>query len=478
MNDIRIIQVDDNCSFVYFRPHTLTVDDIEFIVGRYPRGAADVIVNEMANVDRTSFKSEVNSTYPQRGVIESDDVDYPQRNTWALIDAGIHLPAAVCDAVHKRGFQFWPGMRSNTSKWSTDLKEQHPEWLLPAVNYTRPGLFNYEVPQVRQRVLAQMRELVTTCDADGFYFNLMRCFFSFHPDRAARCADLMTGWFGEIRAMLDEVGEQKGKRLPLAVQVQARVQDNTYQGHDVRAWAKEGFIDYLCPARDNHIDFNLPMEQWLEVVDGTDCKFFPCVQPGLGYVNPHPGPDHYRALFNNYHRGGAHGLSTMNVLYRPEVYPVFEEYRDPQKLTQQRRHYHFSGPPISSNDGDLAYPLQPGLMPIDFEFVVREEPPVLQNATLHFTLDDVHNDDELTYALNGEPIPDYIEYDGYSKHPYRQTVGEVLVQSKNVHRMHYTVPLKGLTMHNGFNRLRLGTGLRPPGVSGPVIVRSIEVVVD
>ena len=50
MSDIRIIQVDDNCSFMCFRPHALTVADIEFIVGRYPREAADVIVNEMANV--------------------------------------------------------------------------------------------------------------------------------------------------------------------------------------------------------------------------------------------------------------------------------------------------------------------------------------------------------------------------------------------------------------------------------------------
>ena len=44
--------------------------------------------------------------------------------------------------------------------------------------------------------------------------------------------------------------------------------------------------------------------------------------------------------------------------------------------------------------------------------------------------------------------------------------------------MHYTVQLKGLTMHNGVNLLRLGVGLRPPGVSRSVIVRSIEMVVD
>ena len=86
-------------------------------------------------------------------------------------------------------------------------------------------------------MLAQMRELVETCDADGFYFNLMRCFYSFHPDRAAKCAALMTTWMGEIRRMLDEVGERKGQGpLPLAVQVLSRVQDCTYFGHDVRAW--------------------------------------------------------------------------------------------------------------------------------------------------------------------------------------------------------------------------------------------------
>ena len=481
MENVKIIQVDDGCSFVYFRPHAITVTDIENVVSRYPSGTADVIVNEMANVDICCFKSEVNETYPSRGQNypgTAPETDRPARNLWGLIDAGVHLPTAVADAVHRRGFQFWPRMRSNTSKYMTKMKEEHPAWLLPAVNITRPGLYNYEIPEVREHVLAQMRELVTTCDADGFYFNLMRCHFSFHPDRAAKCTDLMTGWFGEIRRMLDEVGEQKGRRLPLAVQVLARVQDCTYQGHDVQSWAQEGFVDYLCPARDNHIDFNLPMEQWLEVIEGTECKFFPCVQPGLGYVNPQPGPDHFRALFNNYHRGGAHGLSTMNMLYRPETFGVFEEYRDPENLLSGRRHYHFSSPPMSSADGDLRYPLQPELAPIDMEFVVRETAAALQEATLHFTIEELHNDDKLTYSLNGAEIPNYVEYDGWSSHPYRQRLNEAMIDLGKLHTFRYTVPLKGLPIREGVNRLGLGCGARPPGVSGRANVLSIEVVVE
>lgn len=477
MKDIRIIQVDDNCSVAYFRPHPVTREDIDKVVARYSGGSADVIVFEVANVDICSFRSKVNEMvardWSDPGSAESV---LPPRNLWNLVDNGVHLPAAYADAVHAHGFQFWPGMRSNTSKHTTRLKEEHPDWLLPTVNYTRPGMYDYEVPEVRAHVLAQMRELVETCDADGFYFNLMRCFFTFHPDRAAQCADLMTGWMGDIRQMLDEVAGNKGiDRLPFAVQVQARVQDNTYQGHDVWAWAQEGFVDYLCPARDNHIDFNLPMEQWLEVVEGTNCRFFPVVQPALGYSYTEPTPEHFRALFHSYLRGGAHGLSTMNILCRPEIFRIFEEFGDEGKLARGQRHYHFSGPPLSSRDGDLDFPLQPGLHPHDFEFVVREDSGDLANATLHFTLAGVHPDDEFTYGLNGVAIPNYVEYDGYAHHPYRAVVGGALVV-EGLRDYRYTVPLKDLPMNDGVNRLTLGAGFRPPGVSGRVHVRSVEVI--
>ena len=38
-NGIRIIQVDDGCSVMYFRPHPITAADIDQIVSRYPREA-------------------------------------------------------------------------------------------------------------------------------------------------------------------------------------------------------------------------------------------------------------------------------------------------------------------------------------------------------------------------------------------------------------------------------------------------------
>ena len=107
------------------------------------------------------------------------------------------------------------------------------------------------------------------------------------------------------------------------------------------------------------MDYNIPVEQWIEAIEGTPSQIFPVLQPNLGYpmgtLKTQMTRDKFRAAVHNYYERGATGLSTMNLMYVDEFNPLFEELRDPEKVARGVHHYHIASPPYSSYDGNLNY---------------------------------------------------------------------------------------------------------------------------
>ena len=203
-----------------------------------------------------------------------------------MVENGVDLPAVIAAACHKNDLLFWPTVRlNNTARSPTPAHEDHPDWFFAgyAAMYGFGGgyrpMMNYELEEVRQFMLRGFRELVEDYDADGLQLDFTRYQSLFLLDRAHANADLLTRYLGEVRTMLDEVGLKKGKRLTLALQVLCYPAQGIYYGHDIRALVQHGFADYLLPSQPNNIDCNLPVEQWLEIIAGSDCQIFPTIHP-------------------------------------------------------------------------------------------------------------------------------------------------------------------------------------------------------
>ncbi len=170
------------------------------------------------------------------------------------------------------------------------FSKDHPEWM-------RGSSLRYEVPEVRAYALGLYRESLEL-GARGISIDYCR-----YPGciDVAETANLFQK---ELRALADEFSAARGKPVPILIRFPA-AGVNSSKKFDFATWAKEGWVDYLCPSniqgRHNHFDITA----YKEAVQGTKCILLPSID-GLYWGNPLPGPFLWRA--KQLYDAGAPGL--------------------------------------------------------------------------------------------------------------------------------------------------------------------------
>ncbi|MFH1568429.1 MAG: hypothetical protein ABIL09_10580 [Gemmatimonadota bacterium] len=169
--------------------------------------------------------------------------------------------------------------------FNAPLTEQHPEWR----HVDRHGqvcshLFSHFHPGWEQYKLDLLAELARRGPA-GIHLNLMcemGAIWDFEPGAAARCrqqygadplaegdppqewyrfrCDHLTGFMRRLRDQTDRIGRERGRRIPIAVQVSgdwailrsgkkvSAVSQNFLAGFDIGCWAREGLVDVVSPS--------------------------------------------------------------------------------------------------------------------------------------------------------------------------------------------------------------------------------------
>jgi len=161
-----------------------------------------------------------------------------------------------------------------------DFSKAHPEWLYGSQ-------LKFEVPEVRRYALSLVREALEI-GAPGISIDFMRYSFTI-PD-----AETCNTFLRELRALVDEYAQKRGKRIPILVQFPGKgvlppeqFRRGSWDLFDYAAWAREGWVDYLCPSNDDERHLHLDVGPYLEAVEGTKAKVFPNVtaagltRPGL-----------------------------------------------------------------------------------------------------------------------------------------------------------------------------------------------------
>ena len=140
----------------------------------------------------------------------------------------------------------------------------------------------------------------------------------------------VTGFIRQIRAMLDEVGDRKGKRLKLAVHAMSCPRHNRFFGLDLEHAIRAGWVDYVAP----HPTFSIEIQQleppdeygpnntdhhsvtperiaeWRQIAAGTNCLVLPDVFPRRKPA------DEFRKQAMAYYNAGADGLSFHDLYWR------------------------------------------------------------------------------------------------------------------------------------------------------------------
>ena len=270
-------------------------------------------------------------------------------NVRQMIEQGHDPPRVVIERGHNHGLEVFLGFRMNdchdarvvecdcAALFGTDeptrfpafkngrfieenirghvcrLKLDHPELLIGEHSeLTRVChiAFDYAHERVRDFRLALIREACEKYDLDGIELDFLRHPLYFKPGQEAANLGLMTEFMGQVRDVLDRVGQSRGKRLALAIRTLPTFEASKAIGLDVRMWLTEGWIDVLIGGICDRI--HLPMGDLVRTAHEHDCSVYASVKTDA-YRRYGCRPDIFPAIAANHYRAGVDGIYLFNM---------------------------------------------------------------------------------------------------------------------------------------------------------------------
>ena len=286
-----------------------------------------------------------------------------------MIEAGADPPQVVVEQGHRRGLDVLIGFRMNDLHdsrllWRGNpqlmwlnrplrhpvlqdgrlneenvvgyicrMKRDHPELLIgehAGIGKRFALAFDYARQEVRDFRLALIREACTKYDLDGVELDFMRTFIFFKPGAEQAEMPRMSEFMAQVRAVLDEVGSARRKRLGLVVRTLAPLSASRELGLDVAAWLQQGWIDGLILGIDDRS--NLPIRDDVNTGHRHGCPVYASIKVDA-YQRKGGTPEIFRAIAANHYRLGVDGIQlfNMNALrddrgYNPDGYGLGPDY--------------------------------------------------------------------------------------------------------------------------------------------------------
>ncbi|MCC7493149.1 MAG: hypothetical protein IT204_12405 [Fimbriimonadaceae bacterium] len=217
--------------------------------------------------------------------------------------------------------------------------KQHPEYWLGDRDENAYGcqdhrrLHNYALAPVREWYLALLTELLERYDVDGLELDFMRCLRYFHDAEIDAGRPLLTDFVGRVRAQLDRCGQQRGRRLELALRLPPEPAMAAAAGLDLATWAARGWVDRITVAPQFTQTTELDIEGYRSLAPAAfvhgELNFLLAYQQEPGSTVQHYRLTNfptYRAAAHNLLARGADGVSVFNYDYaRPTDRSVLPE---------------------------------------------------------------------------------------------------------------------------------------------------------
>ena len=468
-----------------------TEEELRQVVRNYAeKGAFDTVVQEICHQGWTQF---------WRTDLCGYDARPNHQRLVPLMDTGVMPVEVYIDESHRQGIEFIAGFRMNdrhghNPDWFEKLGREKPEWILKgyrpsAKSGTEPRSFelgcalDYSVDAVRDFLFSIMEEAANRFDIDGLEFNYTRLPACFPRGTAEANHATMTDFVRRTRRMLDEAGENKGRRLILGARVLQHLDSCLKMGFDVPTWIGEGLIDYVAPGDIGITDFNAQFDEFVQLARESDCCVYPQIQKVLGFDHRHlpQHPEHSRAAVMNIYGAGADGYSTQNY-FDVEAYDTLKEMRDPDLIARADRHYIYYpiwGPNRGSQagyQGDFPYSTEEITLdrnaPDDrgeFRFRLCEHLPSesevcgaeVESGAMLTCRPRIVPGDELAIDINGQPVP----------------TGEIFYEWNTDRSPEVRFPLGSPPTVYGDNRLGMRLAKSAPGARADVVLYEVEVFV-
>ena len=188
-------------------------------------------------------------------------------------NAGVDVFAEWIKHIHERGKECWLTHRISEVDVEKDLnplpiKEEHPEWFIPAFGYT---MNNMSVPEIRQHKLKVLAEVMRKYDFDGLDIDFERHTPILPVGKQWELRECLTEFMRELRIELLKIGKEQGRVIMMSARVPDCLDGCHQDGLDIEEWIREDLVDCLSLGSRS---FDVKVEEFRALSD--DVQLYAC----------------------------------------------------------------------------------------------------------------------------------------------------------------------------------------------------------
>jgi hypothetical protein len=329
-----------------------TVDDVNAVTYTMISAKPDILALDATACGLVNYRSEIGFLIPGS-------------NFDALFEAGLEPYRMVVDTLRNHGIKVLANVRMNDHhgrlvQW-TLWEREHKEWSLAddtgARDWKSIGALrqmDYAIEGLRKYRFSILEEILEQFEIDGVQLDFGRT-APFLSEPKGENARFMTEYVREIRQLLDKTARKRQRReMLLGVIVPWDLDFCTQEGLQVQQWIEQELIDYVSPGEWYYADWNIPLDRWRAMIQGTDCKLYPFTPGNVSpfqefeYGEPSLLGDHkildppkIRAIADNLMSQNPDGFAFYNFYTFDfgQYYPDLSTWTNPRRTKQMSKHY-------------------------------------------------------------------------------------------------------------------------------------------
>ena len=408
----------------------------------------------------------------------------------SLIDRGLDPLTVLIERAHDKGMDFFASLRMSGYGGMEDAhKIKVPDSWSAEKRMLLSGSLraDYAHREVREHQLAVLRELATQYPVDGVELDFAFVPFYFNPDEAEKHLSTMTDYVREISGI---VRGRAGDRAEIGARVLPTEEMCLNAGLAVRAWLKEGLLDFVVPLsyQSMLLDPDMPIDWLVQAAHEADVSVYGMLQPWTRdettnvaiWASPraYPTPDIMRAAAASYWDRGVDGLYTwfMRWPLGDAERRMLAELADPDLISEGNKRYQLQrrNAATAATGYDASLPVEITSAdwgkrhPVRFYIAddIEGASDRIRRVTLSIVFRNLVTADHLTMLLNGRSLSNETCMRGFD-----MALGPAATQALEFE-------LKDVRPRKGQNLLEVSLDSRPPGLDGPVTVEQVEVFVE
>lgn len=121
--------------------------------------------------------------------------------------------------------------------------------------------FNYEKVEVRNFMMALIKECIEDFDYEGIELDWTRTPMCCEPGASKKTRSVITDWHEEIRALTREKARKTGRPFYVGIRYSGTFDQLETIGLDIRAMARKDIIDFVCPTNTWQTSWDIPLDE-------------------------------------------------------------------------------------------------------------------------------------------------------------------------------------------------------------------------